>query len=212
MFDLSLRLGNIRTVHEFQTSSGNRHLPEWHSQLPGGLVFDEIPHFLYLLEEFAGPLDFVDAHGIGSDGQIKTLTGTLRGDSETVASINIAFRAPISEWYLVVIGSEMIAVVDLFRDSLMTFDAETSHSAREVLSVSLSKIRQKIMCIVSSGVKMFRGQLKFGMLDLIEDFVDGSLSGSGSYIDDTAGYQMFEHQPSVLERVGVIDKRGDNVD
>lgn len=206
------KLGNIRTVHGFQTSSSNRHLPEWHSKLPGGLVFDEIPHFLYLLEEFAGPLDFVDAHGVESDGQIDTLTGTLQGDKERLATIDIVFRAPLSEWYLVVVGSEMIAVVDLFRDSLTTFDAETSHSAREVLSVSLSKIRQEMTGIVSSGLKMVRGTLKFGMLDLIEDFVHGSLSGTGPTIDATDGYQTFEHQLSVLERVGVMDKRDDNVD
>ena len=46
--------GDLRYVSGLQLSSEERRLPTWYQDLPGGLLFDEIPHMLYILDDILG--------------------------------------------------------------------------------------------------------------------------------------------------------------
>ena len=55
------RAGKVHWAVGLQLSSSRRRLPTWFNDLPGGLFFDEAPHFLYLMRYFLGEMQVEQA-------------------------------------------------------------------------------------------------------------------------------------------------------
>lgn len=173
-------LGEVKAVYGFQTSSPRRHLPAWYPDLPGGLFYDESPHLLYLMEEFLGELhlDTVSARYDPDERQsLRMINASLKNDGGKMGALTMLFDAPLSEWYLTVVGSEQLVVVDIFRDIAIALDKEDGHDPSDVLGVSLSAMAQETTGIIISGVKSVRGTLHFGMDEIVSRYLD-SLDGS----------------------------------
>jgi predicted dehydrogenase len=166
------RLGAIEAVYAFQLSNPRRRLPTWYQSLPGGLFFDESPHLLYLLRRIlGGRLDprAVDARLDGTE--IRDLVATFEHDT-IWATLSMSFGASVSEWQFVVVGTESIAALDIFRDILVVLPNDGGHRAREILRASAHAVGGHLAGVVSSGARMVGKRLSYGNTEVVARFVD----------------------------------------
>ena len=179
------RLGTVESVHAFQLSNPRRRLPQWYRALPGGLVLDESPHLLYLLRRVLGRLEprCVDARVRGNE--IHDLVATF--EHETIwATLSMSFRASLSEWQLVVVGTDAVAALDIFRDILVVVPNDGSHRAREVLRSSVRMISGHAAGVVASGVRVVGRRLLYGTDVVVDRFVD-AVEGRRDRLDWISG-------------------------
>jgi scyllo-inositol 2-dehydrogenase (NADP+) len=165
------RLGSIESVHGFQLSNPRRRLPEWYQALPGGLFLDEAAHLLYLLRRVLGQLEprTVDARLDGSE--VREVVATF--DHETIwATLSMGFRASISEWQLIVVGTDAVAALDIFRDILIVVPNDGSHRAREILRSSIRVVSAHSAGVVTSGLRTVGRRLRYGTDEVVGRFVD----------------------------------------
>jgi hypothetical protein len=81
------------------------------------------------------------------------------------------FNASVSEWHLMIIGSQRMAVVDIFRDILVVMPNDGEHRAREILATSLHAGLQHVAGIAKSGFLLTRGRLAYGNDEVMRRFV-----------------------------------------
>lgn len=193
------RVGEIQYVKGFQLSSPSRGLPSWYTELPYDLFFDESPHLLYLMEEFVGELAPRHVEPQFDGEQLQSLTATFSGERETVGQLTMLFDAPLSEWYLCVVGTERVLIVDIFRDVLYTFDREFSHSPLEVLQTSVSAMFQIGLGVAKSGVRLVTDDLYFGFDELFERYLRAVETGGELPVSEADGYRIFETMYEVIE-------------
>jgi len=152
------RLGEVVRTHAIQLRQfdTDAHSREWFRRLPGGMFWDESPHAVYLTREFLGELSVTAADGQPRDGAKQRQNIRARFGSETDATGHLVmdFDAPISEWWFVVMGTNGIVFVDLFRDIYVALDRERDHSAIRVLSVILESAATMAYRTVVSGLKL----------------------------------------------------------
>ncbi len=165
------RLGALEAVYGFQLSNHRRRLPHWYRDLVGGLFVDEAAHLLYLIRRILGKLEVrtVDARRDGQE--IRDLNATFDHDS-IWASLSMGFNASVSEWQLVVVGSEAVAAFDVFRDLLVVLRNDRGHGARDVLRSSTAMVGGHLAGFAASGVRMVRGKLSYGNDQVVGRFVD----------------------------------------
>lgn len=192
-------VGDVQYLKGFQVSSPSRGLPSWYTDLPYDLFFDESPHFLYLMEHFIGQPQPTHVEPEFRDDQLQSMTATLKGDNGQIGQLTMHFNAPLSEWYLVIIGDRKLLVVDIFRDILYQFDRETAHSAVEVLQVSLSAVRQILSGVGKSGVRLLRDDLYFGFDELLEQYVHALHYGTDLPVSAADGYRVFQSSYDIIE-------------
>jgi len=159
-----------------QLSSLRRRLPTWYEDLPGGLLFDEIPHMLYLLQHFLGPLD-VDhvrsRRGLGGHqpGSVEVLVTGERGPGQ----IAMVFDAPVSEWQVVLTSPAGVVALDLFRDIAVRVPPDGAHKPLDILQTSARALADHATGFVASGARYAMGQISWGHDALIGRFVDATL-------------------------------------
>ena len=167
----SAELGTLEAVYGFQLSNHRRRLPHWYRDLAGGLFLDEAPHLLYLLRRVLGHLEprMVDARLAGNE--IRDLSATFAHD-EIWASLTMNFNASVSEWSFMVVGSEAVAAMDVFRDLLVVVPNDHDHTARDVLRSSAAMLGGHVAGFATSGLRMARRRLSYGNDEVVTRFVD----------------------------------------
>lgn len=154
-----------------QLSSERRRLPLWYRDLPGGLFFDEVPHLLYTLRSWCGPL------------QLARATATWRADNHpgvveaqftgaVPARATLVFGAPLSEWHVTLVGRRRLVDLDLFRDIAVRLGTDGAHGARDIARTSAKVMLDHGLGFVGSGFEMIRGRLRWGHDALIAAFVE----------------------------------------
>lgn len=198
-------VGSIEYVKGFQLSSPGRELPSWYTDLPGGLFFDESPHLLYLMEEFAGDLSVegVTAEQSAEPRQLDSVTATYQSDVDTVAQLTMSFTSPISEWFLAVVGSERVLVVDVFRDILVQFRSDGDHSPLQVVKTAVSGMAQFTAGMATSTIASLRGDLFFGYDALATQYVRALETGTEPPVTGEDGRSVLADIHETLEAGGV---------
>lgn len=166
--------GPISFVTATQLSSDERRLPTWADALPGGLLFDEVPHMLYVVEDLVGgPLRVVDVRTVwgGRESEPQSCEVRLEGE-RAVAQITMVFGTPISEWHVTSIAEQSVVDVDLFRDVMVSSGTDGSHRAAEVLATSARTAAHHFAGFAASGVRRALGRQFWGHDALIAEFVD----------------------------------------
>lgn len=193
------KIGTVEYVKGFQLSSSSRGLPSWYMDLPYDLFFDESPHLLYLMEEFIGELSPKHVRTQFGAESLNSLTATFNGQADRVGQLTMHFEAPLSEWYLFIIGSRTVLVVDIFRDILYQFDTEYSHSSFSVLQTSLSAVLQILSGVARSGVRLLSDDLYFGFDQLLERYIHGIEVNGQLPVTAEDGYRIFQTTHDVIE-------------
>lgn len=159
------QLGTVTRTYMIKPESEQKRAKQYLERGEGGdeawklfrLFWDEAAHLMYLTEAFIGELSLRRAEVSSS---VATTHGTIRaqfeGASGAEGNLSMLLDAPISEWWFVVIGTDGIALVDIYRDLIITFDREPDHSATRVLQVLLSGIFQAGLGSFTSGLSLIQ--------------------------------------------------------
>jgi len=196
--------GDIRYVKGLQFSSSRRDLPSWYTDLPGGLFFDESPHHLYLVDAFIGGLDLVNATATESDGAgqpLDSVTATFEGTNARRGQLSIVYDAPLSEWFFVICGTERLAIVDIFRDTIVHVGQESEHSPREMLRTATSAIGQFGYGLVKSGVRTVQGEVSFGLETLLDQHLNAMESTATPPVAPEQGCEILSGTHAVLDEI-----------
>lgn len=172
------RAGPVRYAMGLQLSSDRRRLPDWHEQLPGGLLFDELPHLLYLLQHYLGRLrlEGVRASGRSAAGH-PTLTEIRLAGELGPGQATVVLGAPLSEWHVTAIMQDGIVDLDLFRDVATRLGPDGSHRAADVLKTSARAVWEHGRGFAASGFRMAANRLFWGHDVLIRRFL-GAVAGT----------------------------------
>ena len=161
-----------------QLSSNRRRLPAWHDQLPGGLLFDEIPHLLYLTQHYLGELR-LDAARV-TRSQAATITELQLSGAQTPAQITVVSGAPVSEWHVSLVGENGVIDLDLFRDIAVRIPSDGAHKAKDILKTSTRAVLGHMGGFATSGVRLAGRRLFWGHDVLIERFLQAVAKGGAS--------------------------------
>jgi scyllo-inositol 2-dehydrogenase (NADP+) len=189
------KIGEVISVTGFQSSTKDRRLPSWHEELPSGLFWDEAVHFFYLLKSFVGDLKVVDGSAIYKNGleTPATLTISLIGSQQIPIQINMNFNAALSEWGLVISGSNGTILYDLFRDIPIFLPHDGQHLPLNILRTSATLIIGHLRGFVINGIKYIFGNLHYGINEVIKRVISlNPDSASIAPINLAAGIQMVE--------------------
>ncbi len=197
-------LGAVQHVIGLQLSSPRRRLPPWYPQLPGGLFFDESPHLLYLMRRFMGGLDIEYAstsRAESGEQPVSTVRAGLSGKSAT-GVLTMSFDAPVSEWVLLVVGSQRVLIFDIFRDILTVLRSDGAHSPPEVLASSLRFGLGLAKGFLTSGPLYATGRLLYGHEVLVRRFVDSVLEGTPPPVTGEDGLEVVRAMEAILRTAG----------
>jgi len=171
--------GDLLYVSALQFSSDERRLPSWSDELPGGLLFDEIPHMLYIFDELLGSrlaVEQVRPVWSGRRSEPQSCEIWLQG-SRGVGQLNIVFGAPISEWHVTSVAERTVIDVDLFRDVMVSTGSDGAHTAKEVLLTSARVTARHLGGFAASGFRHVLKRQYWGHDRLISAFVSAVESG-----------------------------------
>ncbi len=167
-------LGEVRGVDAVQFGNPGRRLPTWIDALPFGLFYDESPHLLYLLRAIAGPLTLARAlvvaarDGAATPARVDAWFSGAEADYPVHLACN--FESPVSEWYLLVLGTKKLGIVDIFRDIYMALPNDGRHDTARVLRTSLTATWQHWLQHATSGVPHLAGRLNYGNAETFDRF------------------------------------------
>jgi len=160
------KLGSIKWIAARQLGNPRRRLPSWYKTLPLGLFYDESPHFYYLLRRTIG------------DHTPQEIRLLYRGDNDLPVSIDCNFNSPLSEWVIMVGGSEALGVVDIFRDFYLRLPQDGAHSLPQILRTSAWATMQHWGQYIPNGVDFLRGRLDYGNDVVMQRFIASAQNGT----------------------------------
>jgi scyllo-inositol 2-dehydrogenase (NADP+) len=155
-----------------QLSSDQRRLPDWYEQLPGGLLFDELPHLLYLSQHYLGRLHLAGLRvSRRSASGHPTLTEIHLLGERGPGQATVVSGAPLSEWHVTVIMQDGVVDLDLFRDIAIRLHSDGAHRAGDILKTSTRGILEHARGFAASGFHLATRQLYWGHDVLIRRFL-----------------------------------------
>ena len=170
------RIGEVIGVQCLQWSSDRRRLPRWYRDLPLGLFWDESVHFLYLSRRLAGDLTLAAAYAVAAPDPAETtprsLDVQLASASGVPVSIAMRFGTALSEWGIVVAGTDGTLVYDMYRDIPLVLPDDGPHRAPQIVRTSLTATVQHWLRTVDNGVRILRGTQLYGVDEVLTRMLD----------------------------------------
>jgi predicted dehydrogenase len=168
------KLGEITGLSISILNNPSRHLPGWYDDLPCGLLFDELSHFLYTAASLAANLRIHGAEMYASRCGLKNTPSkariTLLSDNFPVF-FSLDFEAPVCEWHITVQGAKGVANVDAFRDILMFVPSDGKHRPKDHLRTIGNFLWDTATGFIKSGFAHITGRLSYGMRDVAKLFI-----------------------------------------
>ncbi len=167
------RIGPVAAIQTHLLNSPRRHLPNWYENLPFGLLYDELSHFLYLADSLSANLRVERASVTPSPkGNATPALATLhlRSDAFPVA-FTLDFESPVCEWHLSTIGEKGLLIHDIFRDILVTLPDDGEHRALDHLRTLTLATLGLWGGFLHSGARHFTGRLDYGVGEVMRRFV-----------------------------------------
>lgn len=188
-----------------QLSSERRRLPVWYADLPGGLLFDEVPHLLYTLQAWCGPLALASASATWRpDGHPGVVEALFTGKAPARATM--VFGAPVSEWHVTLVGQRRVVDLDLFRDIAVRIGSDGAHQAGDIARTSAKAMLDHGIGFAGSGVAMLRGRLRWGHDTLIGAFVDASLGRRDNPVPLSEALAVATMADDLLSAIGARER------
>lgn len=197
------KLGALQGVFGVQLSNPRRRLPTWCEDLPLGLFYDEAPHLLYLMRrvvEQEPTMLRADVLASTAGRQTPSLVDLLLTSGQVPVKVTMHFEAPVSEWHLAVLGSERVAVADVFRDVLVVARNDGRHLGRHILQTSADAFGSHWWGVAKSGALLLTGRLAYGNDHVIARFAEACRSGKPPRgISAQDGLRIVQLQHDVLQ-------------
>ena len=173
------KLGKILGVEVTQWSNPKRRLPSWYEELPFGLYYDESPHVFYLLKHLlSDDIEHLSSSIVTQNSSNTPLTITALYQSNGIpVRLNMNFHSSLSEWHIAFLGSKQVAILDLFRDILVTVPNDGYHKAKNILSTTYSFTMSHLLGFFRSGISLTQKKLFYGSDIVWDKFVTGILNG-----------------------------------
>jgi predicted dehydrogenase len=197
------KAGPLRYVTGFQLSSEERRLPVWYQDLPGGLLFDEIPHMLYILDDLLGSdlvVEDVRTDWAGRANEPQSCEIWLRG-KRGPGQLTMVFGAPISEWHVASVAEKTVVDVDLFRDVTISSGSDGAHGARDVLATSARVATKHLAGFAASGIRLARRRQYWGHDGLIEAFSNSIQERTPSPVPISSALAVVRCSDAILEAI-----------
>lgn len=201
-------LGEIRNIEAVQLSNPRRRLPPWYEQLPLGLFYDESPHMFYMLEALSGePLTLLQSTII----QDKTKNTPVYVSAHLIANkvpirLTMNFEASLSEWHILVQGTNKVGIIDVFRDILVTLPNDGTHRAREILMSSFSAVTSHSLGFVASGSLLLQGKLFYGADVVWKNFIAQIEDATqANEISGESGLRIVTMQHQIMKQSSIIE-------
>lgn len=203
------KLGNILGVSGIQWSTYERNLPVWFEKLPGGLFFDEAPHFIYLFQEL-----------LGKDLKVKKAYFTKIESTclenfeidfecgEKIAHLSFWLGAPISEWLIFVYGNKGFAIFDVFRDICFYLPKERKRTPFYLIEVPLKLNWQLFPIFIKWALSryLFKRKHFFGTDKIVDLFAKAILEYKIPPISASDGWHVIEIIEQILKETGLLKK------
>jgi predicted dehydrogenase len=200
-------LGELRSVHGFQSSNHRRRLPGWYRKLPMGLFTDESPHLIYLLSSYLKGTErlwsIVGPKLAADDNTPRNVAVHFEPCSGPSGSLQMCFTGALSEWYLAIFGSKATALLDLFRDILIVLPDDDRHLAGDVFRTSWRAVRSHLGGFLASGWRHLAGVLDYGNGEVLRRF-------SAAILDDSPMPEMDAEAGRAV--VAIMDRIGGGIE
>ena len=191
---------NLRWASAVQLSSDARRLPQWYRELPGGLLFDEVPHLLYMLRSFCGPLRVTHAQATWRDGHPAVVEALFEG--AVPVRTTMLFGAPVSEWHVTFVGERRIVDLDLFRDIAIRLGADGAHGPLDIARTSARAMLDHGVGFAASGIDLVRHRQRWGHDRLIAAFVDAARGNRQNPVPVADALDVVRMADELLDAVG----------
>jgi scyllo-inositol 2-dehydrogenase (NADP+) len=172
--------GALRGVVGLQLSNARRRLPTWYRDLPGGLFYDESPHFFYLVRAFLGDAHVTDASFVPSLDPLDHTPRSAHIDlasGDRFATLDMRFAAALSEWQLLVLCERATLACDVFRDILTIVPDDGLHRPGQILRTSVRATLDHWLGVVASGARFATGHLDYGNHEVFRRFATAIATG-----------------------------------
>ncbi len=184
-----------------QLSSEARRLPVWYRDLPGGLLFDEMPHLLYTLRDWCGPLTLERTSATWrEDGHPGVVEALFSG--RVPAQATMVFGAPLSEWHVTLVGRRRAVDLDLFRDIAVRVPSDHAHTAPDIARTSAKALFDHSAGFAASGLNLMRGRQRWGHDQLIRAFVRAARGLGPNPVPLPDALDVVRLADAVLEAIG----------
>jgi scyllo-inositol 2-dehydrogenase (NADP+) len=195
--------GDLRYAAGVQLSSEGRRLPSWYQDLDGGLLFDEIPHMLYILDRVLGsPLVVEDVRVEWADREFEPQVCEVRLRGQRApGQITMVFGSPVSEWHVASVAERNVVDVDLFRDVMVATGSDGAHTAREVLTTSARVAGGHLFGFAKAGVRLARHRQYWGHDGLIDAFATAVRSGGPSPVPTDSALSVVRATDTIIEAI-----------
>ncbi len=196
--------GPIRYVAGVQLSSEARRLPTWYQDLAGGLLTDEIPHMLYLVDSLLGhglEVEGVRAEWAGRSHEPQSCEVWLRGNNGP-GQISMVFDTPVSEWHVTTVAEHNVVDVDLFRDVMVTTGSDGAHGAKDVLGTSARMTARHLGGFAAAGLRLARRRQYWGHDGLVQAMVDAVRDGGPSPVAIEDALNVMACATRIVEGLG----------
>jgi len=181
----------------------------------GMRFWDEAPHMMYLTRAFIGDMELDNAEATTDESgtAYRTLRTQFEGTTGATGTVSFVWDSPITEWWLVVVGTQGIVFIDIFRDLLVEFNREKAHSAVRVISVLSSAIGQLAAGGFRSGVQHIHDRIvrgyripDSGFSDQVGRVLTAISEGSEPPITGKESKRILEHMEAVAGDAGLTER------
>lgn len=205
------RLGEAKVdyVTGLQLSSDSRRLPTWYRDLPGGLMFDEIPHMIYSVADLLGGALVLEHARATFDesGHPETVDVLVRGRSGN-GQITMVFCSPVSEWHVMASSRSGIIGVDLFRDVMIRVGPDGAHGSLDIARSSMSAVAGHVTGFARAGARWVTKRQFWGHDRLIGEFVEAIRAGRPSPISLEEALNVVTVTDNLIEMLGLREAKG----
>jgi len=118
--------------------------------------------------------------------------------------MTLNFAAPLSEWYIAVLGSRAVGIVDVFRNVYFRLPSDGLHETAGVLRTSLLATARHWLGQVRPGIEFVLGRAMYGNIEVMRRFAAACRSGSAPEgIAGEDGLDVLRLQHAILEGAGL---------
>lgn len=166
-------IGPLSAIQIRLLNSPRRHLPDWYENLPFGLLYDELSHFLYQSDSLVSGLRVRSAEVFPSPkGNATPALASIRLEGGAVpVEFSLNFESPVCEWHATLVGTKGLLVNDLFRDILVRLPDDREHRAADHFRTLAFATAGTWAGFLGSGVRHLAGRLDFGVGEVMRRFV-----------------------------------------